>query len=86
MDGGKEAGAGVRRMVKVLRKVFERDARRFEEPPVDSPSSPSRTQPREVPLPLPTNSAGGADVSATVANVSTSHQTACHRDAQGAQV
>jgi len=51
MDGNMGAGTGARRTVRVLRGVFDKDARRSEEPPVVSPSSPGRTQPREIALP-----------------------------------
>ncbi|KAL3140396.1 hypothetical protein ABBQ38_004656 [Trebouxia sp. C0009 RCD-2024] len=80
MDGSKEAGAGARRTVRVLRGVFDKDARRSEGPPVVFPSSPSRTQPREVTLPTSAEGVGGASAPARmVATLPTSHHKADSR-------
>lgn len=60
MGGSKEAGAGARRTVRVLREVFDEDARRSKKPPVVFPSSPSKTQPREATLAAAANGTRGA--------------------------
>lgn len=80
MDGNMGAGTGARRTVRVLRGVFDKDARRSEEPPVVSPSSPGRTQPREIALPTSADDAGGASAPVqTVATLSTFQQQADSR-------
>ena len=75
MDGSREAGAGLRRTVRVLRKIYDKDARRFGEPPVDCRSSPSKAQPRVVPWPEAADGAAGASAPAQiVASPATSQQ------------
>ncbi len=57
MDGSREAWQGPRRTVRVLRKLYDKDAPRSGERPVVCPSSPSQTQQHQVSSPMAANGA-----------------------------
>ena len=58
MDGSRKAWQGPRRTVRVLRKLYDKDAPGSGERPVVCPSSPSQTQQHRVSSPMATDGAG----------------------------
>ncbi len=78
MDGSREAREGPRRTVRVLRKLYDKDAQRSGERPVVCPSSPSQTQQQQVSSPMAADGAGY--VSATPGIVASPPASQQHKD------